>query len=200
MMLLLQQMKFLREIDYLKVVVRQTFLLDQSRQENDAEHSWHLAMMAIVLVDYANEPVDLSQVIKMVLVHDLVEIDAGDTYIYDEAAARDKAAREQRAADRIFGLLPPPQAAELRALWDEFEAQQTPEAAFALSIDRLQPLVHNYYTQGRAWQQHGIVRDQVLQRLQVIERGSAVLWDYAQQLINDAVKQGYLAAGPDRHE
>jgi len=109
-------------------------------------------------------------------------------------------ARKKFGLRGSLGLLPPPQAAELRALWDEFEAQQTPEATFALSIDRLQPLVHNYYTQGRAWQQHGIVRDQVLQRLQVIERGSAVLWDYAQQLINDAVKQGFLAARPERQE
>lgn len=191
-----QQFDFIREIDKLKQIVRRTLLLDQSRCENDAEHSWHLAMMALLLQEYANQPVDITRVVEMVLVHDLVEIDAGDTYIYDEEGLRSKAEREERAAERIFGLLPADQGARLRALWDEFEAQETADAAFALAIDRLQPLLHNYHTRGQSWRQHGISRAQVVTHQEVIAEGSVVLWDYCERLIADAVAQGFLRDQP----
>lgn len=191
------QIRFLTEIDRLKSVMRQTWLLDGSRLENDAEHSWHLAVMALLLGEYAAEPeVDMARVARMLLVHDLVEIDAGDTYLYDEAANADKAERELRAADRIFALLPADQGEALRALWEEYEAGETPEARFAAALDRLQPLIHNVLTEGRAWRHHGIHAGQVLGRVCSIADGSPALWAYAQSLIREAVERGYLAPPP----
>jgi putative hydrolase of HD superfamily len=187
-----QQLEFIVEIDRLKTIVRQTLLIDRSRKENDAEHSWHLAMLALVLGEYAPPQTDLLRVVKMLLVHDLVEIDAGDTFLYDEAGNASKAEREQKAAERIFHLLPADQASELKDLWQEFEARQTPSALFASALDRLQPLLHNYYTQGGTWQSHNIHRDQVLARKQLIAAGSPVLWDLAQTLIDESVRLGYL--------
>ena len=189
------QIRFVIEIDKVKHVLRQTDLMDGSRRENDAEHSWHLAVMALLLAEYAAGDIDLSRVVRMVLIHDLVEIDAGDTFCYDEEGAKDKAEREQAAADRIFAVLPDDQAVELRALWDEFEARETADAKFAASLDRLQPLLHNYHTQGAAWRRHGIVRSQVVARNQHIAEGAPALWDYARLLIDDAVARGYLAEG-----
>jgi putative hydrolases of HD superfamily len=189
-----QQIEFLVEIDKLKQVSRRTWLMDGSRNENDAEHSWHLAVMAMLLVEHARAPeLDLLRVLKMVLIHDLVEIDAGDTFAYDEAAAADKAQREQAAADRLFRLLPADQAAEFRALWEEFEARRTPEAQYAAALDRFQPMLHNYRTQGKAWLEHGITADQVLDRNRSIAEGSTVLWQYAQRFVADAVEKGYLS-------
>lgn len=189
-----QQIAFIIEIDKLKHVYRRTFLMDGSRAENDAEHSWHLAMMAMLLSEHAQEEqLDILHIMKMVLIHDIVEIDAGDTYLYDEQAAHDKSEREQRAADRLFTMLPDEQAQEFRALWDEFETKETPEAKFATSLDRMQPLLHNYHTQGKSWQQHGVTSDRVLQRCSEIGIGSTALWEYAQRLIHEAVKKGYLA-------
>jgi putative hydrolase of HD superfamily len=157
-----KQIGFLLEIDKLKSVVRRTRLLDNSRYENDAEHSWHLAVMAMILAPYANDAnLDVFKVLKMVLVHDLVEIDAGDTYLYDDHLKADKTRKEALAAERIFGLLPSPQKEELYSLWREFEEKQTPAACFATSLDRLQPLLHNYHTDGYAWKKHGIVSGQV---------------------------------------
>ena len=167
--------------------------MDGSRRENSAEHTWHLTVMALVLSEYANAPVNLFQVLKMLVVHDIVEIDAGDTYIYDERASLDKAAREEAAADLLFGLLPADQAAELRALWNEFEQRQTPEARFAAALDRLMPLLHNYHTQGKSWQAHGVTADRVVARVRHIEEGSQALWDFAQGVIDAAVAHGYLA-------
>ncbi len=190
---LTRQMDFIREIDKLKCVFRRTLLMDGSRYENDAEHSWHLAVMAVLLKEYANEPnLDLEQVIKLVLVHDLVEIDAGDTYCYDVAGHLDKAAREQAAADRIFALLPGDQGAVIRRLWEEFEERETPEARFAAALDRVQPLLHNYFTGGQIWAKHGIGSEQVRERNQHVEDGSRALWNYAESLIREAVKQGFL--------
>lgn len=193
---LAQQIEFIVEIDKLKQVLRRTWLTDKSRRENDAEHSWHLGMMAILLVEHAQQPqLDLLRVLKMVLIHDLVEIDAGDTFAYDEAGARDKAERETAAAARIFGLLPSDQAAELRALWEEFEARQTPEAKYAAALDRFQPMLHNRRTQGKAWQEHGITADQVITRNRHMAEGAPALWDYARQFVADAVAKGYLGQG-----
>lgn len=191
---LAKQIAFVLEADKLKRVLRRTWHLDESRKENSAEHSWHLAVMAVLLAEHAAEPeLDLARVVKMVLVHDLVEIDAGDTFVYDEAGARDKPARERAAADRIFGMLPADQGAEVRRLWDEFEARRTPEACYAAALDRLQPLLHNYHTQGRAWREHGITADRVLATNHHIAEGSPRLWELAQGLIHDAVEKGYLA-------
>ena len=192
-----QQIQFIQEIDQLKQVLRQSLLMDGSRQENSAEHSWHLALMAIALADYAPEGVDLSKAIKLALLHDLVEIDAGDTFCYDIAANQDKALREVKAADRIFGLLPKDQGTELRALWEEFEAQVTPTAKFAGALDRLQPLLHNQQTQGGTWKIHGINRSQVMQRMQPIKTGAPALWPFILQVIEDCIAAGYLEPGRD---
>jgi putative hydrolase of HD superfamily len=193
---LAQQIQFVLEIDKLKSVLRQTLLTDASRQENSAEHSWHIALMAIVLAEYAPMSIDVLHVIKLLLVHDLVEIDAGDTFCYDVQGNANKADREQQAADRLFSLLPPDQAQEFRALWDEFEAQTTPNAQFAACLDRLQPLLNNQQTQGHSWQQHGITRDRVLQRMQPLETGAPALWSLVQQIVADCVAAGYLPETP----
>ncbi len=192
------QIRFIVEIDKIKNVFRRTYLMDHSRYENDAEHSWHLAVMAMLLNEYAAEQgIDILKVIKMVLIHDIVEIDAGDTFCYDEVGHEDKAEREQAAADRIFAILPADQAAELRALWDEFEARQTPEARFAAALDRLQPLLHNYNTDGAAWREHGITVDRVIDRNRHMAEGAPELWEYAASFIRDAVEKGFLAPAPD---
>jgi putative hydrolases of HD superfamily len=189
-----QQIRFVREVDKLKTIARQTLITDASRQENDAEHSWHLALMALVLGEYATDgAIDMLHVIRMVLVHDLVEIDAGDTYCYDSKGYADKAERETAAAERIFNLLPPDQASEFRALWDEFEAGQSAEARFANALDRLQPLMHNVFTDGRMWKKHGIRKSQVVERNQKINAGAPDLWTYARNLIDTAVDRGQLA-------
>ncbi len=155
------QLRFIVELDNLKSVARQTILLNRSRRENSAEHSWHVALMVPVLAEYTGERIDVLKTMKMLLVHDVVEIDAGDTYCYDAAAHADKATREQAAADRIFGLLPAEQHAEFRALWDAFEQAKSPEAKFANALDRLQPLLNNYYTQGERWKFHKVKAAQV---------------------------------------
>jgi putative hydrolase of HD superfamily len=189
-----QQIRFVIEIDKLKRVVRQTILMDRSRLENDAEHSWHLAVMAMVLSEYAVENnIDLFRVIKMVLVHDLVEIDAGDTYCYDDEAIEDQIKREEKAADRIFCVLPDDQSKEIRILWDEFNDRETPEARFAAALDRLQPLLHNYNTDGMMWKKNSIKSNPVISRNRPIEDGAPTLWEYAAGLIDDAVGKGFLA-------
>jgi putative hydrolase of HD superfamily len=190
---LAQQIQFIIEIDKLKRVLRQTLLTDESRQENSAEHSWHLAMMAILLAEYAPSPeIDVLHVIKMLLVHDLVEIDAGDTFCYDIQGNQDKATRETQAAIRLFGLLPEEQGVELRSLWEEFEAQETTAAKFAAALDRLQPLLHNQQTRGGSWRIHGIERDQVLRRVHPIKEGAPALWPVVEKIIEDCILAGYL--------
>jgi putative hydrolase of HD superfamily len=188
-----KQLSFIVEIDKLKRIVRQTILTDRSRQENDAEHSWHMAVMALLLSEYANENhIDLFRVIKMILIHDLVEIDAGDTYCYDEHGRKDQREREEKAALRVFSILPDDQASEVLNLWHEFEDRATPEARFAAALDRLQPLLNNFATEGAMWQKNGIHREQVLERNSVIDEGAAALWKYAESMIRDAVEKGYL--------
>jgi len=189
---LLQQMQFVVEIDKLKRVLRQTLLTDGSRRENSAEHSWHIALMAILLSEYATEPIDVLRVVKMLLLHDLVEIDAGDTFCYDDRGHESKAEREMQAADRLFSLLPPDQASEFRALWDEFEAQETADAQFAATLDRLQPLLNNHQTQGHTWQLHDISRDRVMQRVAPMQGSAPDLWQFVQQLLDECVANGYL--------
>ena len=188
------QIEFILEVDKLKKILRRTTLLDRSRQENSAEHSWHIALIVLVLSEYAEaDNLNLLQVIKLLITHDLVEIDAGDTYCYDESGAQDQKARETRAAGRIFNILPEDQAKSFRSLWDEYEDRKTPESKFANALDRFQPLLHNYLTHGQSWRQHGIQKKQVLSRMQPVEEGSSFLWDYVTSLIDDAVEKGYLA-------
>ena len=190
---LAKQLAFLMEADKLKTVLRRNRVVsDVSRRENDAEHMYHFALMVVILGEYANAPIDLLRVLKMVLIHDVVEIDAGDTFVYDLAAQEGKRAREERAADRIFGLLPDDQRAEMRALWEEFESEETAEARFAAAIDRLQPLLCNYYTQGGAWKEYGVTAPQVYARNGKIARGSEELWDYVRGMLDDALARGYI--------
>ncbi|MCD6586183.1 MAG: HD domain-containing protein [Desulfobacteraceae bacterium] len=189
-----QQIQFIIEIDKLKQVIRQTYITDATRRENSVEHSWHLAMMAMVLAEHANDPdIDIQQVIKMVLVHDIVEIDAGDTFLYDDEHSESKIDREKAAADRLFNLLPEDQTEEFRELWDEFEARETKDAKFAYALDRLQPMLHNVITKGKSWQQHGITKSQVIKKNSPMQEGSASLWAYIANLLDYAVKEGYLS-------
>lgn len=187
-----EQIEFLCAIDDLKRVRRQTTLLDGSRPENSAEHSWHLALYALVLSEYGGD-LDAGRVLAMVLVHDIVEIDAGDTFIYDEAGQATKQDRERQAADRLFALLPADQASRLRAAWEEFEERETPEARFAYALDRLQPVLHNHRTGGAAWRRHGITSEQVRAKNGAIAAGSPRLWELARSLIEESVKRGDLA-------
>jgi putative hydrolase of HD superfamily len=194
---LVQQIEFIAEVDKLKEIFRQTINTQSRRPENDAEHSWHLCLCVIVLAEHANTPgLDVLRVLKMVIIHDLVEIDAGDTFAYDTARMAQQHEREAIAADRIFGLLPPEQAQEFRALWDEFEAKQTPEAKFATAVDRFQPMLLNCRTQGAAWARHGITHDRVVARNKHIAEGSTALWAYAEGMIQQAVDAGHLAPAP----
>lgn len=193
-----QQIAFITEVDKLKEIFRQTILTQSRRAENSAEHSWHFALMIIVLAEHSNHrPLDVLRILKMVLIHDLVEIDAGDTFAYDEKNRADQHEREAQAATRIFGLLPPDQTGEFRALWDEFEARETPEARFACACDRFHPMLLNCLTQGHAWQKHGVTQDRVLARNAHVAEGSQLIWEYAVKMIDDAVAQGHLQ-GPAR--
>jgi putative hydrolase of HD superfamily len=187
-----QQLAFILEIDKLKQITRQSYLTDASRHETDSDHSWHLAMMAFLLKEHANEEVDVLRVILMVLIHDLVEIDAGDTYAYDTAGNATKRAREEKAADRIFNILPEDQAQFVRDLWEEFEARQTPEAKYANALDRIQPILLNDASGGLAWREHGVKSAQVLSRNAHTSEGSSTLWSYCEQLIAENVKTGNL--------
>lgn len=188
------QLRFLLEADRLKGVLRQSQIIDGSRRENSAEHSWHLALMSLVLGEYAPAGTDLGRVTAMTVVHDLVEIDAGDLFVYagEQAQARQEEA-ERAAADRLFALLPAGQAASFRALWDEFEERGTPEAKFARALDRLQPMLANYQLGGGTWAQHGVTADQVLTKVALIEDGSAGLGAFARELVSAAVSHGFLA-------
>ena len=187
-----EQIAFLLEMDKMKNIYRQTRVLHEDRAENDAEHAWHLAMLAIVLKEYANEPVDLATVLETVLIHDVVEIDAGDTYAYDEAGNATKAEREQKAAERLYGILPKEQGERLKKLWEEFEAQSTPEARFANALDRIQPLMLNYNKQGEAWCSHGTRKEQVMGRMQPVFDGSEALGSFAVSMIEQAAQNGWL--------
>ena len=187
-----KQMEFIVEIDKVKNIFRQTYLADRGRKENDAEHSWHLALMAVLLKEYSSEEVDLSRVVPMVLVHDLVEIDAGDTYAYDAAGVSTQKKRENQAADRIFGMLPADQGEWLRNLWDEFEAYETPDAKFAHLLDNCQPLLLNDASNGLSWEEHQVKKSQIYRRNQRVPETSGVIWEYMQSLIEKHVKLGHI--------
>jgi len=191
-----QQLEFLRVVDALKRVERMTRLIQQpgevARRENSAEHSWHLALMALMLVEHANEPVDISRVLQMILIHDIVEIDAGDTFVYDTNAMTDKAEREARAAERLFGMLPEDQKSEIFALWHEFEARETPEAKYASALDRLAGMLPNVANNGGTWKEHTVSVEQVTGRNESIVTGSQVIWDHAKKWIEQAHSAGLI--------
>ena len=191
---LTQQIQFIVEIDKLKKILRQTMLTDASRRENSAEHSWHLAMMTMILAEYAPLGVDLFHAMKMVLIHDLVEIDAGDTFCFDVQNNKNKAERETAAAKRLFGILPENQRQELHLLWEEFEARETPSAKFATALDRIQPMLNNKATKGGTWQLHNIKHEQVMKRMAPVEEGAPQLWDLVQETIKECIAAGYLQA------
>jgi putative hydrolase of HD superfamily len=189
---LLKQIAFIKEIDKVKYIQRKTKLFNSDRNENDAEHSWHLAIMAVVLAEHSNENIDVLKVVKMLLIHDIVEIDAGDTFIYDTQKNHTNTDEERLAANRIFGLLPKAQAEELIEIWEEFEAGETKEAKFAKSMDRLEPLLQNTSNNGGTWAEFGVDYDKVYNKKKVIKDGSEVIWDYAENLINESVEKGIL--------
>ena len=189
-----QQMEFMIEIDKLKQVSRKTILTDRSREENSAEHSWHIALAAFLFSEYAqDQEINWYRVIKMLLVHDLVEIDAGDTYCYDHQGRKDQAQREEAAAERIFKILPPDQSRSFRALWDEFENRKTPESIYANALDRFQAFLQNYITEGQVWRENNITRRQVKERMQPVFAGAPLLWDLVKLFMDDAVQKKYLA-------
>ena len=187
-----KQLEFIVEVDKAKEIFRQTLVSNGKRYENDAEHSWHLALMAPLLKEYVKDDVNIERVMNMVIIHDLVEIDAGDTFCYDVEGYKDKAEREQKAADRIFNLLPEDQAEIIFGLWNEFEEMSTPESKYANVLDRLQPILLNIATDGRKWLDNGTSRDMVLKRMAVIEEESKELWTLVNDLVNFAVEKGYL--------
>ena len=187
-----KQKEFLLEVDKMKQIYRQTHIRGGSRQENDAEHSWHLALMAFLLSEHANEEVDVLKVMKMVLIHDLVEIDAGDTYAYDAAGNASKRQREEKAADRIFGILPEDQEKEIRNLWEEFEQYETPEAEFAHVLDNFQPLSLNDDNGGMDWKRHQVHKSQILKRNEKTPHGSREIWECMEEMIERNVEEGNI--------
>jgi len=189
---LIRQVAFIKEIDKLKFIQRKTRLIGSNRHENDAEHSWHLAMMTLVLAQHADKPVDILKVLKMVLIHDLVEIDAGDTFIYDTEKNHTNTDQERLAAKRIFGILPDHQAEEFIAIWEEFELGTSDDAKFAKAMDRFEPLLQNTSNNGGTWAEFNVTYEKVYQKKKVIKEGSASIWNYAERLINESVEKGIL--------
>ncbi|MFA0413857.1 HD domain-containing protein [Vibrio renipiscarius] len=188
-----QQLNLIIELDKLKSVLRRTRVKSvEGRLENSAEHSWHVALMAILMQEHANEPVEISKVMKMLLLHDIVEIDAGDTFVYDTVASAQQEEKERIAAERLFGLLPDDQGDELKAIWLEFEQAQSAEAKYAKALDRIIPMLLNYHNDGQSWQEHGVTKHQALTINRKIEDGSTILWHKAKQLIEEASEKGWL--------
>lgn len=190
-----RQMAFLTEVDRMKSIYRHTLLIDRSRRETDAEHSWHFALMAMLLGEYAGKDVDLNRVIRMALVHDLVELYAGDTFAYDNEGKQTQGAREEQAADRLFSLLPTDQGQELRSLWEEFDDKKTPDARFAAAVDRIQPFLNNCLTEGHTWKEGSVTSDQVRERLSIVQDAIPAVWPLIDSLLQKSVEQGYLLAG-----
>ena len=189
---LLKQINFIKEIDKVKYIQRKTKLFNSDRRENDAEHSWHLAMMTLVLAEHSDVPIDILKVLKMVLIHDIVEIDAGDTFIYDTTKSHSNTDEERIAANRIFGMLPKEQADEFIAVWEEFENGQTNEAKFAKSMDRFEPLLQNTSNNGGTWAEFDVDYAKVYEKKKAIKDGSSTIWQYAEHLINESVEKGIL--------
>ena len=189
---LLKDIEFIVELDKMKSILRQTSLINEDKREDDAQHSWHIALMTMVLNEYANEEIDEKKVIKMLLIHDLVELYAGDTFCYDEKGNEDKEERELLAADKIFGMLKEEKALHFRALWDEFEEMKTPEALFAASMDRLQPMLNNYYNGGGTWKKFGVDKESIYKRIGPVKESSDKLWEFVEYMIEDAYSRGLI--------
>ena len=188
-----KQLALLIELDQLKSVLRRTRVKSADRRlENSGEHSWHVALMAVLMQEHANAPIDIARVMKMLLIHDVVEIDAGDTFVYDVAASKEQEQKELKAAERLFSMLPSDQGDELFALWKEFEAVQSDDAKYAKALDRLIPMLLNYHNDGQSWKEHGVTREQALTINKRIEFGSVTLWDKAKELIEEATEKGWL--------
>ncbi|MFN1515111.1 HD domain-containing protein [Vibrio owensii] len=188
-----KQLALLIELDQLKSVLRRTRVKSADRRlENSGEHSWHVALMAVLMQEHANAPIDIARVMKMLLIHDVVEIDAGDTFVYDVAASKEQEEKELKAAKRLFGMLPNDQGDELFSLWKEFEAAQSDDAKYAKALDRLIPMLLNYHNDGQSWKEHGVTREQALTINKRIEFGSVTLWDKAKELIEEATEKGWL--------
>lgn len=186
------QIKFVMVIDEMKNIFRRNLIIDGTRRENDAEHSWHLAMLAMILEEYSAEKIDIERVLKIALVHDLIEVYAGDTFAYDEKGNEDKHEREVKAADKLFGMLDSVQGAEIRALWDEFEAMETAESRYANAIDRIQPLILNYMTNGHTWKQGDVHSTQIYKRMDIIRTATPELWHIVEGIINTSIEIGIL--------
>ena len=189
-----QQLRFTAEIDKMTSILRRTMLIDGSRRENDAEHSWHIAVMALIFAEYTVEPVDIARAVKMCVVHDLIEIYAGDTFAYDVAGNQDKAEREAASADKLFAQLPQEQGKEIRLLWEEFDAMQTPDAKYAACMDRLQPFLHNTLTEGHTWVESGTYRSSVEKRMAIIKDFMPEVYKWVEKNIDNAIEKGWLKA------
>ena len=188
-----KQLALIIELDQLKSVLRRTRVKSADRRlENSGEHSWHVALMAVLMQEHANAPIDIARVMKMLLIHDVVEIDASDTFVYDVAASKEQEEKELKAAERLFGMLPSDQGDELFALWKEFEAAQSDDANYAKALDRLIPMLLNYHNDGQSWKEHGVTREQALTINKRIESGSVTLWGKAKELIEEATEKGWL--------
>lgn len=189
---LLKDIEFIVEVDKMKTILRQTSVIGVEQREDDAQHSWHISLMAIVLQEYANEEIDIIKVIKMLLTHDLVELYAGDTFCYDVKGNSDKKERELKAADKIYGMLDKDKGEELRAIWDEFEEMKTPEALFAASMDRIQPMLSNYHNNGGTWKKYNVEKENIYKRISPVERSSDKLWELMKHIIEDSEKKGFI--------
>ncbi len=189
---LFQDIEFIVELDKMKSILRQTSLINEEKREDDAQHSWHISIMAMILEEYADEEVNLLKVIKMLLIHDLVEIYAGDTFCYDKESNGDKRERELAAAEKIFGMLDKEKEKELRSLWDEFEEMETPEALFAVAMDRLQPMLNNYYNNGGTWKKFNVAKADIYKRIGPVKDSSEDLWKYAEYMIEDSFEKGFI--------
>lgn len=185
-------MEFIVELDKMKSILRQTSLINEDRREDDAQHSWHISVMAMVLSEYSNEKIDVCKVIKMLLTHDLVEIFAGDTFCYDKEGNNDKRERELIAAEKIFGMLEEDKGKELRALWDEFEEMKTPESLFAASMDRFQPMLNNYHNNGGTWIKYNVAKEEIYKRIAPLKKSSDEIWSFAEKMIEDAANRGLI--------
>ncbi|MBC7088057.1 MAG: HD domain-containing protein [Tissierellales bacterium] len=189
---LIKDINFIVEIDKMKSIYRRTKVINERKNEDDAEHSWHIAVMAMVLHEYSDEEIDLLKTIKMLLVHDLVEIYAGDTFCYDKASNGDKKEREEMAAKKIFGLLEEDKGEEFKTLWEEFEAMETIEARFAASMDRLQPMLNNYNNYGGTWKEYNVTKEEIYKRIEPVKYSSKELWEFVLYMLEDAYNRGYI--------
>lgn len=189
---IITDIEFIVELEKMKSVFRKTKVIGEDRYEDDAQHSWHISTMAMVLEEYADHDVNIDKVIRMLLIHDLVEIYAGDTFGYDTEGYKDKFERETKAADKLFGMIDSEKGSYMRSLWDEFEAEESNDALFALTMDRLQPILSNFYNDGGTWLEHGVKRSAIEKRIAPMKKASMQIWNYANSLLDKAIEQGFV--------